>query len=101
MQSTFDTANHRLAGFFKYADKYMLPFTLEELRQGKNDPKVQKEMEALCKKLSKPGHPTRPFSAIYYDRNRVGIFYYYGVRWSHDRVSVSTDGFHYEILIIG
>ena len=91
-KATQKVAHHRLSGFLKYADKYMLPFSLAELKAENNekDPELRKRFEDICAQLSDENHPCRPFSARYYDRDRKPLYSYFGVRWADDKVSTST-----------
>ncbi|KAF8664187.1 hypothetical protein AX14_006766 [Amanita brunnescens Koide BX004] len=90
-EATRKVAEHRLSDFLKYADKYQLPFTLAQLQALNNEknPKLRKKYEGICYELNNVAHPSRPFSAIYYDLDGIPVFAYFGVRWEDDTVSIN------------
>jgi hypothetical protein len=72
----------------KYADRYRLPFTLEELKAKNNEGNsaLQNGLDFNCKILERENYPSRPFSAQYYDKEDKPLFFYFGVRWYDDQV---------------
>jgi hypothetical protein len=66
---TLKMADFRMKKYLENTDRIYLPFTLEDLRKGKNDPKTKKKLQKCCELLAQSNVPSRPFSAQYFDAN--------------------------------
>ncbi|KIL56340.1 hypothetical protein M378DRAFT_17157 [Amanita muscaria Koide BX008] len=89
MEETRRQAEHRVDNFLKYADRYRLPFTHEDLKAKNNErkPSLKGKYEKVCTSLDKPEVASRPFSAQYYDQDGKPLFFYLGNRWLDDKES--------------
>lgn len=73
-QHTIKIADFRIKKYLEDTDRIHLPFTLEDLRKAKNNPKTKKKLQKCCERLAQSDIPSRPFSAIYLDANGKLIF---------------------------
>lgn len=88
LKKALKEAQGRVEKFLKYSDKYRLPFTHEEFCAQKKKSANKTRFERVCSELSSPNKPSRPFSAQYFDRDGKPLFFYFGVRWKDDLVSL-------------
>jgi hypothetical protein len=73
-EQTLKITDFRIKKYMEDTDRIHLPFTLEDLRKAKNDPKTKKKLQKCCEQLAQSDIPSRPFSAIYLDANGKLIF---------------------------
>ncbi|KAK2459407.1 hypothetical protein APHAL10511_008572 [Amanita phalloides] len=81
---TLERARRRIYQCLKYADRYRLPFSHNQL-QALNKPNFKAKYENVCTRLLNSDHPSRPFSAQYFDIDGKPLFFYFGHRWTDDK----------------
>jgi hypothetical protein len=75
----------KIDGFLKYSDKFTVNTTLEKLSEGARTESKKEAMRHACKELSETQSEGRVYSAQYYDKNGVPLFFYFGHRRSQDK----------------
>ena len=78
LEQTVHCTHMWICKFLEYSDEITLPFTLEELRLVRNDPKSEARMLERCKELEEDKYECQPFSGKYLDKNRVPVLFYLG-----------------------
>jgi hypothetical protein len=73
-------ANFRLDKFLENADKFHLPFSLEDLHRVRDNAHTKEILKKECERLKDASIPSRPFSGQYYDSTGKVIFCYFGER---------------------
>lgn len=74
----------RFAKFMKFAQRIILPVSLEELKKPLK-PQEVKRLNEICDNELGPSQPARSTSAIYLDRNHVPVLFYFGKRIVHPK----------------
>ena len=77
---TAKISTFRLNKFLQNADKFYLPFSLEELHDVRDDIQTKILLKKECERLMDPRIPSRPFSGQYFDSNGNPILCYFGER---------------------
>jgi hypothetical protein len=94
LEHTVRTGDLRIDKFIKFADEITHPFSLQDIRNVRNNKEEASKMELWCKELEKDGYPSRPFSGKHLDKNGVPFFYYLGQRIEGEppkRYTLTTD----------
>ncbi len=74
----------RVQQFVQFADKIVVPFSIEELRAMSKGEDTQNLLLDWCETLEKRRRDSRPFSAQFFDKNGIPIFFYMGERIKDD-----------------
>jgi hypothetical protein len=70
--------------FCQFADKITLPFSLSDVRAIKHNPLREQRLDARCQQLAKNHISSRSFSAQYFGKDGIPMFFYLGQRIADD-----------------
>ena len=79
----------RVQAFKKYADRFTVPTTIAHLQSVRTSSDTKLLLDLQCTEILEPQPYSRPFSAMYYDKDQSLLFSYMGERWKQGLVEVS------------
>lgn len=82
LAETIRSAERRANNFVKYADKFRVSLTLDNLRAAQTDDGIAAKLDQLCTEQLGDDQPSRVFSAKYYTKDDEPLFFYLGERWA-------------------
>lgn len=86
-KETLRITERRVHNFLKYADKFRVDFTVQELVDDLQNTKSS-EIDQMCEELLGPNQPSRCFSAQFYSKDNEPLFFYLAERWADGKPCV-------------